>query len=142
VRVRGAFGACTGVSQDELSEFDIAQGQHAVGNCLKVSAAALHDDDLQAAMMIKMNMRDRRNHRTGGVLNFGQLLGEIRDVMVVDKRQSADYRLVRFNARSKMRRANKIAERLGAVRVTVFGNEPIELLLQAVFERNPGSAQL
>jgi hypothetical protein len=140
--VRGSFETGSGICQDQLSQLDSAQSQHAVGNRLNVFASTLHDDDFQAVMAIKMDMRGREDHGACVVLNFSQLLREIGNVMVVNKRQSADHRLVRFNDLRQKRLTYKIAEGLGAIRITALGNEPIEFLQQIIFEGNASSAQL
>jgi hypothetical protein len=85
-------------------------------------------------MMIEMDMSGSQDHRARSVLNLGQFLREIRNVMVVNERKSANDWFVRFNDLRQERLAYEIAERLGTVRVTALGDEPIELLQQVVFD--------
>jgi hypothetical protein len=80
-----------------LPKCHTAQGQHSLGNGLKVFAAAFHDDDFQAVMLVEMDVNGGKDHGSGQVLHFRQLLRGFGDVMVLDDGQGADHRLVRFD---------------------------------------------
>jgi hypothetical protein len=73
-----------------------------------------------------MDVRGCQDHCSSRMLNLGQLLREIRNVMIVDQRQRSDDRLVRFNNRRKQRIAYQIPESFGAIAVSALGNEPVE----------------
>src|ERR1035437_6626843 len=120
VRVGGVLETLTGVCQHEFSEFDTAQSKHPVRDRLDLFASALHEDDFQAVMMIQMDMRGGEHPGPRRVLHFGQLFREIRNVMIVHKRQSANYWLVRLDGFGEKRFTDQIAECLGTVRVTAL----------------------
>jgi len=87
-------------------------------------------------MMIEMDVRGGQNHGSGVVLNFGQLLREIRSVMVINNRQSPHHRLVGLNHLPEKRLPDQVADGLRAVGITPLGDQPVEFLQQVVFERN------
>ena len=62
MRMRGVLQAGAGVSQHKFSKFHAAQCKHTVRYRLQVLASTLHDDDFQAVMAIKMDMRGREDH--------------------------------------------------------------------------------
>jgi hypothetical protein len=67
-----------GVGQHQFSQFDSAQGQHAIRDLLQLLAFALHDDHFQAVVMIEMDVRGGKHHGAGRVLrsvSFSERLG-------------------------------------------------------------------
>ena len=57
----------------------------------------LHDHHFETVVMIEMNVRGGENHGAGSMLRRGQLLGQIRHVVVVHQRQGTDHRLIGVN---------------------------------------------
>ena len=70
----------------QLSVLNAAQTQHAVGELLQITATPLHDDDLQTVVVVQMYMGGCKYLVVGVVLNFYELVGEIRAVMIIDHR--------------------------------------------------------
>jgi hypothetical protein len=129
-----------GVGEDELAEFHAAQGEDAVGDCLQFSALALHDDDFEAVVMVEVDVGRGEDHGSGAVLNVGELLGEIGDVVVVDQGEGAYDGLIRIDVFFEKGAADEVADGLGTVLVTAFGDKAIELLEEVSVERDAGAA--
>ena len=70
----------------QLSVLNASQTQHAVGELLQITATALHDDDLQTVVVVQMYMGSSQHLVVRAVLNFYELVGEIRAVMIIDHR--------------------------------------------------------
>lgn len=81
----------------QLSQFHSAKRQHAVCDSLDLLGTPLHDDDFKAVMVVQMDVGGRKNHRTGYMLSLCQLLREVWNMVIVDKRECADDLLVRVN---------------------------------------------
>ena len=142
VRVRGVFQVFAGVCQDEFSQFDSAQRQHTVRDPLNVLASPLHDDYFQAVVMVEMDVSSREDHCACRMLNLGQLLREIRNMMIVDKRQSADHWFVRFDDLGQKSFPYEIADCLGAIFVSASGNQPVKLMQEIFIERNASATDM
>jgi len=68
--------------------------QHTVGYNADFLAAAFHDDHFEAKSSSMVDVSRRENHVMCKVLGLCELLGEIREVMIVDQRQSSNHRLI------------------------------------------------
>ena len=108
---------------------------------LESLAAALHDDDFEAVVVIEVDVGGGENHSAGGVLGIGQLLREIRSAVIVDQRQGADDRLVRVDVVGKKRLADEIADGLGAVFVAASCDQAVKFFEEIFVERNAGPAE-
>src|SRR5271167_4360250 len=76
------------------------------------------------------------------MLELGELVRQIRAMMVVDHRKCCHDLPVAVDGLRHQALANQVAYRLGAVPVTTPGDHPIELLQQVFFDGNPGPCQL
>jgi hypothetical protein len=54
---------------------------------LDLLGTPLHDDDFKAVMVVQMDVGGRKNHRTGYMLSLCQLLREVWNMVIVDKRE-------------------------------------------------------
>ena len=70
----------------QLTVLNAPQTQHAVGELLQITATPFHDDDLQTVVVVQMYMGGCQYLVVGVVLNFYELVGEIRAVMIIDHR--------------------------------------------------------
>lgn len=140
--VLAALEVFAGGGEDELAELDAAEGEHAVGEVLEGRAAAFHDDHLEAVVVVEVDVGGSEDHGAGGVLDLGEFLGEVWDVMVVDEGECADDGLVGGDVVGEEGFADEVTDGLGAVFVAAAGDELVELFEEIFVERNAGAAEL
>lgn len=75
----------TRTRQHQLAVLHATQTQHPVRHLTDSFAEPLHEDYLQAVVMIQMNMSVCKHHAVGVVLRLGKPLRQIRQVMVIYK---------------------------------------------------------
>ena len=112
--------------EHKFAQLNSAQSQHAVGNFLEAFAAAFHDDDFEAIVVVEVDMCCGQNHSPRRMLHFGELLSEIGHVMVVDQGQGSNNRIVRPNLVGEKRLANQIPKSLRPIGVATLSNELIK----------------
>jgi hypothetical protein len=133
------FASCC---DDELTVFDAAQAEDAVGEVLEGAAPAFHDHDFQTIVMIQMDVRRGKDAAACMVLRCDEFLGEIRFVVVVDDRKRAHHNLVFIDVPFDQVLANQVADRFGAVAVAFRCDRFIERREQLALERQTGSHEL
>ncbi len=67
-----------------------ARSQETIRNALQLVASAPHDDDLEAAVLVEVNVERRSYALAQLVLKLGQLLGQLADVVIVNEREGGD----------------------------------------------------
>jgi pimeloyl-ACP methyl ester carboxylesterase len=98
--------------------------------------------NFQAQVMVKMRMTGRDHKIVIRVLNFGQLLRHPASMMVVNQRDRANNRRIRFRCPLGNKTiANQIAEGLGTIAISQPRNEIIKALQEIRIERDSDPAQ-
>jgi hypothetical protein len=92
----------TGIVGDDLQSAvsHASRRQDALCETLELVAPPAEHDDLEAAIMVQVNVKRRPNLIPQIVLELGQLLGELAHVVVVDERQRRDGRQPATHART------------------------------------------
>jgi hypothetical protein len=120
--------------------FHASQGEQAVGDALQTVGPTANDDDLQAQIVIDVNVQRRAHLLAQLVLKVGQPLAEVAHMVVVYQRQCCDgiHGLGHFGPSHLG--ARQIAKKLRA-RTSALANHGIEIAQQGAFERDTESNQ-
>lgn len=92
--------------------FHAAHGDELVGYFLRAGRLASGNDDLQAVVVIQVDVRSGNNVVMVAVLYGREPILQLALVMVVDDRNDGDDLLVRFNLFLNQRSSNEVAHRL------------------------------
>ena len=78
----------TGIVGDDLQSavLHASRREQPLGDALELVAPPAEHDDLEAAVVVEVDVQGRANAVAELVLNLGQLLGELAHVVVVDER--------------------------------------------------------
>jgi len=129
-----ALGDMLRGKRDEKSTvFDALQAEQRVGQLAHLAGLPAQHDYFHAVVVADVDVQHGNDQSVMGVLQRGHLLGEVVCVVVVDERQAAEdiggLRL-RFDARAHERVADQVAQRLGARRVALRGEEAVKAFQQ------------
>ncbi len=128
--------------RDELPVLDPLGGEQAVGRRLDEGRRAAQHDDLQAVVVIEVDVQGRDDVLAEVVLHVGELLGELADVMVIDQGQRGDREPVALEVGVDQVGAHEVAQRLGAVGVALGPDVLVEALQEVTIHRDPESNQI
>lgn len=118
------FFACA--RDDKPAVLDAAKAKNLICQMTKFLASPLHNDHLQAVMMIKVHVRRCEDAATSVMLGLDQFFRQVRPVMVVHDRQSPHDDLVRVRFLTDQMVTDEVADGFRAVLVVSFGNGHIE----------------
>jgi Ni2+-binding GTPase involved in maturation of urease and hydrogenase len=114
-----------------------------IGDLLHSGSFAADDQNLEAMIMVEVDVQSGENVVVKIVLEIGELLTQQADVVVIDKSDSADNRAVRmFRDRIDEFGADEVAERFGAVAIATAGDQTIEFAKQVGVDGYANSAKL
>lgn len=107
--------------------FDCDQG---VGHSFNLRAFALHNQDLQAVIVIEMHVHSRHNMTLKVVLDVRELSGKVSNVVIVHKRDRRDRFPVSFVSPFLAHEliSDEIPQRLGPRRVLATPNHIVEVV--------------
>jgi hypothetical protein len=120
--------------------FHAPQSQHAVGDALQAIGPAANDDDLQAQVVVDVNVQGRAHLLAQLVLKLRQLLAEVAHMVIVDQGQRRDGIHGLGHLGPPYFGPGQIAKQLRACAATV-SNHTIEIAQQRAFKRYPESNQ-
>ena len=101
-----------------LPELDSFDADQRIGDSPHILRFPFHHENLQAVVMIQVNVHRRKNVVMRFMLHVGELVAQHPDVMIVNQGDGSDHRLVgRFRGLSDQLIPYQIAEGLRAVRV-------------------------
>jgi GTP-binding protein len=135
VGVPGAFPRDVG-HHLEPALFHPARREHLVGRALHDVGGPAHDDDLEAVIVVEVDVHGGTHRVPEAVLNLGELLREVAHVMVVDERERRDARLALAHLLLRHLGAHEIPQDLGAGRPSGL-DEGVELGEERVFHGDP-----
>ena len=69
---------------------DAFERQDAIGNGLQLVGPAVHDDDFEAVVVIEVNVQGRADFFAQIMLQLGQALAQVADVVIVNEGQRTD----------------------------------------------------
>ncbi len=109
---------------DELdaSVLHTPRGEEPVRNVFELSRATTHDDHLEAAVIVEMNMERGADLLAEAMLNLGEVLAEVPHVMIVDQGDGGDGLRPTRDLRANDLAADEIAQDLGAGRSSCVGD--------------------
>jgi hypothetical protein len=131
----GAFCNVLGAALDHA-----ARAYYAPGELFELVGLAAHHDHLQAVFVVEMDVQGRANLFSELVLERGQALRKLTDVMVVDERQCRKRRHVIFDRSTAYFGTNQIPKQLGAIATSGRGDR-VELFDQAGLHRHAKAHQ-
>jgi hypothetical protein len=135
------FGAGSGPVSAAV--FDAFGADEGIGQRFDFGDFAGGDDDFEAVVMVEVDVQSRENVVMVAVLKFRQLFLELADVVVVNERDGSDH-LARgvFGSLADELGADEVAEGLGAVGVTAFGDEGVEFFEEGGIEGDANAAEV
>lgn len=124
----------SGREGDELHSamLDAARGEEPIAGVPQLVGEAAHHDDLEAVVVIEVDVQRRAHALTERMLEVREPLGEISNVMVVDQRERRDGVGPRAHASTRDLGAHEIAKELRPRPATLF-DERIELFEERAF---------
>ena len=130
-------------SGDELepAPLDPARREDLIGDVAEHVGVAVHDDDLEAVVGAEVHVHRRTDLAAELVLELGEALGEIADVMVINERERADGVGIRRSLFARHFSAHEIAQDLRA-RGVPRRDDTIEVLEQIGFHRDAETSEL
>jgi hypothetical protein len=118
------------------------QSNQATCKFLDLSGSTVHDEDLEARIVVEMRMTGRDHQFMTGMLEFRQLLCDTVNVMIEDEGNGADYRGI--GTRRPFRDqaiANQVAKGFGPVCVAQTRDEMIKAFEEVRIECNSDSGK-
>lgn len=109
-----------------------ARREHALGGFFQHVRRAAHDDDLEAVVVVEVHVHRGANGVPEAVLELGQPLGEVADVVVVHEGEGSDGGLAFSHLLLGNLGPNEVAEDLGACRPARL-DDRVELGQEGVF---------
>jgi hypothetical protein len=125
-------------ARDDLDStlLDPSHGQDAVRDGLQPIRPPAHHHDLETEIVCQVNVERGPDAFTELVLQLGELLAEIADVVVIDERQRADRVDAPRDLGPSDLAAREVAEQLGAG-AAAFLHQLVELPEQGILDRDP-----
>lgn len=90
VRVRVAFGRRHVGEELEPALLHAARREDFVGEIAELVGAPAHDDRFEAKVVAQVNVHRRTNVLAERMLQIGEALRELADVMIIDDRERSD----------------------------------------------------
>jgi len=106
-----------------------------IGKFLDLAGLALHGNDLQAVVVVEVDMLGRDDGILVVVLQVGKLARKAPLVMVVDEGDGAGHLLVLLPLVLDQLLADEVPQGLGPGCIAFFLYKTVELIKQAVFQR-------
>jgi hypothetical protein len=114
---------------------DASRREQAVRDPLQLVASPAQDDDLQATMLVEMNVQRRAHPIAELMLELGEPLGELSNVMVVDERQRGNRGSSTCHLCAHDLCPNEVTQQLGAGHPALL-HEDIQVLEQRPLHRD------
>ena len=119
---------------------DAAGTEHFFGRDLELVGAAAHHHDFEAVLAIEVDVHGRAHLLAHVVLQGGELLGELADVMIVNERHRGERAHAILERRAPNFGPRQIAQELGTVASASFG-QLVELGDETRLHGNPETAR-
>lgn len=121
--------------------FDAASGEELAPCPFELVGGPAHDDDLEAVVVVEVNVESGVHFVAERVLEVGEALGQVADVVVVDERERSDRVATGANFGASNFGANEVTKKLGS-RPASFLDELVEILEERPFHGDAESNEL
>jgi hypothetical protein len=127
----------TRCGETEFAVFDSLGGDQPLGCLADMLSLSPEDEHFHAIVMIKVHMHAHGDHVQGLVLYFGDLLGQITLMVIVDQSEGADHFLVQiFPFLFHKGVADEIADGFGSGLIAFFFAQGVEFIEEFGIQRN------
>jgi hypothetical protein len=132
----------SGAGDDESPVLDTPQAQQMVTELPNVSGPAFHDDNLQAIVVVEVNVGSGQDHRLSVMLGRNKFLRELGPMVVVNHGQGTDNGSVFIGFLLNQILAYEVSNGLRAVLIAFSANGLVEPLEEAALQGQSCSYQI
>ena len=122
--------------------FDPLHADQRIGHFLDFSPSPLDDQDLEAMVMVEMDMHAGKNLPLVVMLDVSQLAGQISHMMIIDKGNGPDGFFVLIPFLPDQAVPNQVAKRLRSIGIVTPPDVAVEFVEQPLVKRHTESDEL